>query len=115
MPGACRRDAAVSEGASGYIGRSIPRANARRLLAGRGTYTDDLRLPRLVHAAFLRSPHAHARIVRIDFDAARRQPGVIAAFDGPDVAKHCTPWVAVLGHLQGIKSPPQHAIAVERA
>jgi len=47
---------------AGYIGQSVPRANARRLLQGRGTYVDDLRLPRLAHVAFLRSPHAHARI-----------------------------------------------------
>ena len=46
-----------------YIGRSVPRPNARRLVQGRGSYVDDLRLPRLAHVAFLRSPHAHARIV----------------------------------------------------
>ncbi len=56
----------------GYIGKSVPRANAKRLLQGRGTYTDDLRLPRLAHVAFFRSPHAHARISRLDF--ARRRP-----------------------------------------
>ena len=45
-----------------YIGRSVPRPNARRLLQGRGTFVDDIRLPRLCHAAFVRSPYAHARI-----------------------------------------------------
>ena len=39
-----------------YIGRSVPRPNAKRLVAGRGTYVDDLRLPRMAHVAFLRSP-----------------------------------------------------------
>ena len=39
-----------------YIGRSVPRPNARRLMEGRGTYVDDIQLPRLVHVAFLRSP-----------------------------------------------------------
>ncbi|HYD56555.1 MAG TPA: xanthine dehydrogenase family protein molybdopterin-binding subunit, partial [Burkholderiales bacterium] len=43
------------------------------------------------------------------------QPGVIGVFDGRAVAEYCTPWVAVLAHLKGIKSPPQHAIAIERA
>ena len=99
----------------GYIGQSLPRAGTKRLLAGRGTYTDDLRLPRLAHIAFFRSPHAHARISRLDLSAARTQPGVIGAWDGAAVAKICTPWVAVLGHLAGIKSAPQHAIAVDRA
>ena len=54
-----------------YIGRSVPRPNAPRLLAGQGRYVDDLRLPRMLHAAFLRSPYAHARILRIETAAAR--------------------------------------------
>ena len=100
---------------SGYIGKSVPRANAKRLLQGRGAYTDDLRLPRLAHVAFFRSPHAHARIKRLDFSAAKAMPGVIAVVDGKALAPYCKPWVAVLAHLKGIKSPPQHAIAIDRA
>jgi carbon-monoxide dehydrogenase large subunit len=99
----------------GYIGQSVPRANAKRLLQGRGAYVDDLRFPRLAHVVFFRSPHAHALVKRLDLSKAARQPGVIACFDGRAVAEYCTPWVAVLGHLKGIKSPPQHAIAIERA
>jgi carbon-monoxide dehydrogenase large subunit len=99
----------------GYIGQSVPRANAKRLLQGRGAYTDDLRFPRLAHVVFFRSPYAHARIKKLDFSKAVKQPGVVAVFDGPTVAEYCTPWVAVLSHLKGIKSPPQHAIAIERA
>src|SRR5687768_8582318 len=100
---------------SGYIGQSIPRANAKRLLQGRGAYTDDLRLPRLAHVAFFRSPHAHARIKHLDLAAAKALPGVVAVVDGKSLAPYCKPWVAVLGHLKGIKSPPQHAIAIDRA
>ena len=100
---------------SGYIGRSVPRANAKRLLQGRGVYTDDLRLPRLAHVVFFRSPHAHARITKLDFAKARPMPGVIAIVDGKAVAEYCKPWVAVLGHLKGIKSAPQHPIAIDRA
>jgi carbon-monoxide dehydrogenase large subunit len=99
----------------GYIGQSVPRPNAQRLLQGRGAYTDDLRLPRLAHVAFFRSPYAHAKIRKLDFRHALKSPGVIGVFDGRAVAEYCTPWVAVLGHLKGIKSPPQHAIAIERA
>ncbi|MGH8720524.1 MAG: xanthine dehydrogenase family protein molybdopterin-binding subunit, partial [Burkholderiales bacterium] len=99
----------------GYIGQSVPRPNAQRLLQGRGAFTDDLRFPRLAHVAFLRSPHAHARIRKLDFSKALKSPGVIGVFDGRAVAEYCTPWVAVLAHLKGIKSPPQHAIAIERA
>src|SRR5258706_8801785 len=99
----------------GYIGQSVPRPNAARLLQGRGTYTDDLRFPRLAHVAFFRSPYAHAKIKKLDFSLAIKAKGVIAVFDGPTVAEYCKPWVAVLGHLKGIKSPPQHAIAIDRA
>src|SRR2546423_11118781 len=99
----------------GYIGQSVPRPNAQRLLQGRGAFTDDLRFPRLAHVAFFRSPYAHTRIKNLDFQKARSQPGVIGVFDGRAVAEYCTPWVAVLAHLKGIKSPPQHAIAIERA
>jgi carbon-monoxide dehydrogenase large subunit len=99
----------------GYIGLGVPRLQAKRLLQGRGAYTDDLRFPRLAHVVFFRSPHAHARIVRLDLSRAAKAPGVVAAFDGHAVAAYCSPWVAVLGHLKGIKSPPQHAIAIDRA
>jgi aerobic carbon-monoxide dehydrogenase large subunit len=99
----------------GYIGQSVPRANAQRLLQGRGAFTDDLRFPRLAHVAFFRSPYAHANIKKLDFSKALKQPGVIGVFDGRAVAEYCKPWVAVLAHLKGIKSPPQHAIAIDRA
>jgi carbon-monoxide dehydrogenase large subunit len=99
----------------GYIGQSVPRENAKRLLQGRGAYVDDLRFPRLAHVVFFRSPHAHARIKKLDLSGAARQPGVIACFDGRAVAEYCKPWVAVLGHLKGIKSAPQHAVAIDRA
>jgi len=98
-----------------YVGQSVPRAGAKKLLEGRGTYLDDLRLPRLVHVVFFRSPHAHAVIKQLDLSQARKQPGVVAVFDGHEVAKFCTPWIGVLGHLKGIRSAPQFAIAPERA
>ncbi|MDH3437066.1 MAG: molybdopterin-dependent oxidoreductase, partial [Betaproteobacteria bacterium] len=102
-------------GSNGYIGKSVPRANARRLLQGRGVYVDDLRLPRLAHVVFFRSPHAHARLRKLELTQARAMPGVIAVVDGAALAPYCKPWVGVLGHLKGIKSPPQHAIAIGRA
>jgi len=104
-----------SRAQAGYIGKPEPRANARRLLQGRGSFIDDLRFPRLAQVVFLRSPHAHAKIRKLDFSKARAAPGVIGVFDGYAVREYCSPWIAVLGHLKGIKSPPQHALAVERA
>jgi carbon-monoxide dehydrogenase large subunit len=98
-----------------YIGRSVPRPNLARLTQGRGQYVSDVVLPRMVHVAFVRSPHAHARIVKIETASARQAPGVVAVVSGAELAKVITPWIGVLTHLKGIKSAPQHAIAVERA
>src|SRR3712207_4201100 len=67
------------------------------------------------HVVFVRSPHAHARILNIDATEAKRAPGVVAVVTGGELAQVCTPWVGVLSHLKGLKSAPQHAIAVDRA
>src|SRR4051812_5152666 len=98
-----------------YIGRSVPRPNLKRLTQGRAQFVSDLVLPRMAHVAFVRSPHAHAAIKRIETAAASKAPGVIAVVTGAELARVITPWVGVLTHLKGIKSAPQHAIAIERA
>ncbi|MFL5087439.1 MAG: xanthine dehydrogenase family protein molybdopterin-binding subunit [Xanthobacteraceae bacterium] len=98
-----------------YIGRSVPRPNLARLTQGRAQFVSDVVLSRMAHAAFVRSPHAHARIKTIATQAAQKASGVIAVVTGPEIAKVMTPWVGVLTHLKGIKSAPQYPIAVERA
>ncbi len=98
-----------------YIGASVPRGGIERLTQGLGQFIDDIELPRLAHVVFWRSPVAHMRIKAVHADAARAMPGVLMVADGQDLAKVCKPWVAVLGHLAGMKSAPQHALAVERA
>src|SRR5688572_18680782 len=98
-----------------YIGRSVPRPNLTRLTEGRGQYVSDVTLPRMGHVAYLRSPHAHARITAIESAKAKKAPGVVAVVTGAELTKVITPWVGVLTHLKGIKSAPQHAIAVDRA
>ena len=90
-----------------YIGRSVPRPNAKRLLAGRGRYISDLRLPRMLYAAFLRSPHAHAKIMSIDTEQACALEGVHLVAIGADFAKICTPWTGTLDHFKGMTSSPQ--------
>jgi len=97
-----------------YIGKVVPRPNLERLMQGRGLYVSDMELPRMAHVVFLRSPHAHAKIAKIDADAARQMPGVIAIVTGEELAAVITPWVGVLSHLKGLKSAPQHAIALHR-
>jgi carbon-monoxide dehydrogenase large subunit len=99
-----------------YVGRSVSRLGARRAVAGRGTYTDDISLPRMVHAAFVRSPYAHAKIVRIDVSAAAEAPGVVRVMTGAELAKMCSgPWVGTLTCFPGMKAAPQYPMAVERA
>ena len=97
------------------VGRPLPRSGARRLAAGRGRYADDLRFPGLLHLAFVRSPHAHARIMKIDpAPALAAVPGA-RVFTGADIAAVCTPWQGKMDHLPTLVSPPQHAVAVDRA
>src|ERR1700720_282788 len=69
-----------------YIGKVVPRPNLERLMQGRGLYVSDMELPRMAHVVFLRSPHAHAKIVAIDTAEARRLPGVIAVVTGQEFA-----------------------------
>ena len=80
-----------------YVGRALSRPGARRAVAGRGKYTDDILLPRTVHAAFVRSPYPHARIGAIETAAAERQPGVVLVMTGARLAELCTgPWIGTL-------------------
>jgi carbon-monoxide dehydrogenase large subunit len=68
------------------IGSARLRSEDSRLITGRTNWTDNIQLPGLLHAAFLRSPVSHARITRVDVSAARERPGVIAVFSGADFA-----------------------------
>ena len=76
------RARAAAEG----FGKPVRRVEDARLVTGRGCFTDDVNLPGQAYAAFVRSPHAHARIVAIDAAAARKVPGVLAVLAGADAA-----------------------------
>ena len=67
----------------GLIGKSIVRKEDYRFLTGQGQYTDDVTLPHQSYAAFARSPHAHARLKRVDTARAARAPGVLAISSVP--------------------------------
>ena len=71
--------------ASRIFGSGIRRREDPRLITGSATYTDDLTLPGMVHAVMLRSPHAHARILRIETSKANAAPGVVAVYTGVDI------------------------------
>ncbi len=70
---------------SHWVGAAVPRKEDRRLLLGRGRFVADLARPGLLHAAFVRSPHAHAEVRNIDAGAARKAPGVTAVFTAADL------------------------------
>ncbi len=77
----------------GWIGKSVKRVEDYRLLTGRGTYIDDHPpVGNLYHAAIVRSPHAHARILGYDLAAALAMDGVVGAITGADVLKHSKPF-----------------------
>lgn len=94
-----------------YIGSAVARPNARRLLQGRGTYVDDIALPRMAHVVYWRSPVAHARITAFDSSFARMMPGIIGIYQASDLEGVCKPWVATLSHLAGMKSAVQYPLA----
>ncbi len=79
-----RGSSQTTPGRGPYIGRPMPRYEDLRLVRGQGRYTDDLSLPGQGYAVFVRAPHAHARILRIDTAAARAMPGVVAVLTGQD-------------------------------
>jgi aerobic carbon-monoxide dehydrogenase large subunit len=69
-----------------YVGQPVKRFEDPKLITGRGSFVDDIKLPDMLHAAVLRSPYAHARIKSIDVSAARNLPGVVAILTGADIA-----------------------------
>ncbi len=93
-----------------WIGRARPRDAAARQAAGGGRFVDDLRFARMVHVAYLRSPHAHARIGAIDITAAAAMPGVVRVVRAEDLDPIMSPWTGVLAHFKGLKSAPQYPL-----
>src|SRR5437879_6161508 len=87
-----------------YVGRPLKRTEDPKLITGRGQYVEDIKLPGLAHLAFLRSPHAHARVVILKIDAARRSPGVVSVVTARDLgALRPLPFMAT---LPGLKQAP---------
>jgi carbon-monoxide dehydrogenase large subunit len=82
-----------------YFGAAVRRVEDPRYLRGEARYVDDIKLPGMLHAAFLRSPHAHARIRRIDASRAAQMAGVAAVFTFADLAH-------LLGPLPAFGAPP---------
>jgi 2-furoyl-CoA dehydrogenase large subunit len=75
----------------GWVGRPLSRREDDRLTAGAGMFLDDIKFPGMLHVALVRSPHGHARILRVDVEAARRLPGVLAVLTGADAQEVSRP------------------------
>src|SRR5690349_14931292 len=99
----------MAQASAPWVGRSLRRREDRRLLTGQGQFTADLVLPRMLHAVFVRSPLAHARIRSVDLSRAAAAPGVALALSGPDLARLVPPvaegqlrvpskWTVVIQH-----------------
>src|SRR5690242_2887903 len=88
-----------------YTGASIKRSEDPRILTGAGRYVDDIKLPGMLHAAFVRSPLAHARVLSIDVSAARALPGVVAALTGAELEEITVPGPDALMALIGGDRP----------
>ncbi len=84
-------ETALKEAGRRWIGKDMNRVEDPRFLRGEGRYIDDLSLPGMLHAAVVRSPHAHARIVSVDTSKAEALPGVVRVVTGADVAEHAAP------------------------
>jgi carbon-monoxide dehydrogenase large subunit len=94
-----------------HIGQAHRRETARRHLAGRGRFVSDIALPRMLHAAFVRSPMARGRIVEIDTSDAEQSPGVVRVFTARDLNPLCKPWTGTLDHFASMVSAPQNILA----
>jgi aerobic carbon-monoxide dehydrogenase large subunit len=95
------------------LGASIKRREDPRFITGKGNYTDDLKLAGMTHAVFVRSPHANAKIRKIDIAAASKAPGVVKIFTGKDMAGvNSLPcgWL-----LPDLKVPPHMPLATDAA
>ncbi len=110
MPSNAGAQASHAESPERYVGRRVERVEDAALLTGRGSFADDLGTrPGTLHAAVLRSPHAHARILALDVASAEAAPGVVAVLTGEDVQRWSDPFIA------GVRVPVQHwALAVDR-
>ncbi|MDP8923111.1 MAG: xanthine dehydrogenase family protein molybdopterin-binding subunit [Chloroflexota bacterium] len=89
-----------------FFGQRVRRFEDPRLLAGKGAFIEDLRLPGLLHAAFVRSPYAHARVASIPTEAARDVPGVVAVFTAADFELRPTPTVVPHPAYRPCSQPP---------
>ncbi len=104
---------ATTEAPTAELGRARLRKEDAKLITGQTNWTDNIRLPGMLHMAFLRSPYAHAKITRVDVSGALDQPGVIAAFAGADFAAEQGSLPCAWPVTPDIVIPPHPPMAVD--
>ena len=98
-------------GAGRYAGTRVHRVEDARLLTGHGTFVDDVDRPAMLHACFVRSPYARARIVSVDTSGALAVPGVCAVFTAADLNPDvCEQWYTSMG--RNVPDTPRPPLAV---
>ena len=102
-----------------YIGQSVKRVEDQRFITGKGQYTDDITLPGMTFATFIRSPLAHANIKNIDLSAAKNAPGYVASFVGGDIPEAIAGvpcgWQVDFKNGDTMKEPPHPLLARTKA
>ncbi len=97
-----------------YLGASVTRVEDKRLLAGAGRYVDDVAVPGMVHAAFLRSPYPHAEIRSVDVTEAQALPGVHLVLTGEDMKQRTWAFFGAM-NFPGLYNPSFYCLATDRA
>jgi len=102
-----------------YIGQSVKRVEDQRFITGKGQYTDDITLPGMTFATFIRSPLAHANIKKIDLSAAKNAPGYVASYVGGDIPEAIAGvpcgWQVDFKNGDTMKEPPHPLLARTKA
>ncbi len=97
-----------------FVGESVPRSEDRRILTGSGNFVDDVQLPGMLHASFVRSPVAHALVTNVDVSAARELPGVVAVYSGADLQGLLAPGAPPPTLFPGMPSPAFTILATDK-
>jgi carbon-monoxide dehydrogenase large subunit len=93
-----------------YTGARVKRSEDKRILTGTGRYVDDVQLPGMLHAAFVRSTIAHGRITRLDVEEARTAPGVVAVLTGADIEALLHPGAVGMAAMLGGPAGPAFSL-----
>ena len=96
------------------VGRRVRKLDDPSLLTGTARFVDDIRLPRMFHAAILRSPHPHARITALHSKDVLRRPGVAAVLTGDEARSALHPFPDFFLGFEGLRSAPCYCLAVDR-